>query len=322
MIEEPTVFILGAGASKPYGYPTGDELKENIAFNFLGNYINKYFSTGYTPLETQAISDNIKPIILKLQNSTSPSIDLWLARHINDLTIGKVAIVLHLLEYEFNSGFFYKSKNKESDWYTYLIRHMTNTFIGKESIEIVKNNIQFITFNYDRSLEHFLYYSLINDFNISGKYLAEQINQIPIVHVFGKIADLPWEIGSKKVLKHRQSNISLDRLTKLSENISIIYEHEQSPEIQKAQELIENAKRIFFIGFGFHKENLKVLNIPNSLKIDQKIYATTYGLSSKQINDAKANFIVNRQLPGGIQDNLYNLYFKDMNALELLIEYL
>jgi len=29
-----TVFILGAGASKPYGYPTGQELREYICKEF------------------------------------------------------------------------------------------------------------------------------------------------------------------------------------------------------------------------------------------------------------------------------------------------
>ena len=34
MIKEETVFILGAGASCPYGYPDGKELREQICSNF------------------------------------------------------------------------------------------------------------------------------------------------------------------------------------------------------------------------------------------------------------------------------------------------
>ncbi len=34
MITKPTVFILGAGASKPFGYPTGNELKDLIVKHF------------------------------------------------------------------------------------------------------------------------------------------------------------------------------------------------------------------------------------------------------------------------------------------------
>ena len=30
MIKTPTVFVLGAGASIPYGYPSGEKLREEI----------------------------------------------------------------------------------------------------------------------------------------------------------------------------------------------------------------------------------------------------------------------------------------------------
>ena len=36
MIETPTVLILGAGASKPYGYPIGSELKSRIISSLKG----------------------------------------------------------------------------------------------------------------------------------------------------------------------------------------------------------------------------------------------------------------------------------------------
>ena len=38
MIAEQTVFILGAGASWPYMYPTGQELSDDISVRFAGDY--------------------------------------------------------------------------------------------------------------------------------------------------------------------------------------------------------------------------------------------------------------------------------------------
>ncbi len=32
MIRTPTLFILGAGASRPFGYPTGNDLRHKILF--------------------------------------------------------------------------------------------------------------------------------------------------------------------------------------------------------------------------------------------------------------------------------------------------
>lgn len=37
MINTPTVFILGAGASVPYGYPTGASLRASIIRNFCND---------------------------------------------------------------------------------------------------------------------------------------------------------------------------------------------------------------------------------------------------------------------------------------------
>jgi hypothetical protein len=47
MIKNKTVFVLGAGASKPYGYPTGEELFKEVLrlekhLGFL-NFLNKAF---------------------------------------------------------------------------------------------------------------------------------------------------------------------------------------------------------------------------------------------------------------------------------------
>jgi len=39
MIKEKTVLILGAGASKPYGFPTGEELRREIIDNYVNDVI-------------------------------------------------------------------------------------------------------------------------------------------------------------------------------------------------------------------------------------------------------------------------------------------
>jgi hypothetical protein len=37
MIDKDTVFVLGAGASEPYEYPLGEELRTNIVDNLRQN---------------------------------------------------------------------------------------------------------------------------------------------------------------------------------------------------------------------------------------------------------------------------------------------
>ena len=42
MIERSTLFILGAGSSNPYGYPTAKQLRTFIVNDFIIEYVNKF----------------------------------------------------------------------------------------------------------------------------------------------------------------------------------------------------------------------------------------------------------------------------------------
>lgn len=45
--------------------------------------------------------------------------------------------------------------------------------------------------------------------------------------------------------------------------------------------MILESERIFFLGFGFAKENLQVLDLPRTLENASEIYATAFGLHEK-----------------------------------------
>jgi hypothetical protein len=64
----PLVFVLGAGASKPYGYPTAQELVERIAFDEPGDN---------SPLSTR---DEFRELQKNLATSKTPSVDMFLGR--------------------------------------------------------------------------------------------------------------------------------------------------------------------------------------------------------------------------------------------------
>ena len=100
MITHDTVFILGAGASKPYGFPTAWELKLDIIKNFhkrIQKIISGYNSYlgNYEQVLTQFINH--------FRDSHNVSIDLFLSRNPLFSSIGKDAIVLSLLESEKSS---------------------------------------------------------------------------------------------------------------------------------------------------------------------------------------------------------------------------
>ena len=96
MIKTPTVLILGAGASIPYGFPDGRSLKLDIAINV--NTKNKDFvrsitAAGYDAGELQAFGK-------ALEGSPLMSVDAFLERRSEFVTVGKVAIARQLIGYE------------------------------------------------------------------------------------------------------------------------------------------------------------------------------------------------------------------------------
>lgn len=150
MINEPTVFILGAGASKPYHYPTGDGLKDFItgeSFMKLFTYFRKRYSLD---IAREHWEQRTRDFVETLRNTTG-SIDLFLSRRPEFTEIGKLAILYTIFYHEQGSQFESLSeKEKKSDWYSYLYNKMTSLSRRPGEVSIGSNKVSFVTFNYDR----------------------------------------------------------------------------------------------------------------------------------------------------------------------------
>ena len=223
--------------------------------------------------------------------SSTKSIDLFLARNPEFMQLGKLAIMLCILEAEKKSRFRESTNTHQQDWYSYLYQKLTDDLITKEDCRrLSENNVSFITFNYDRSLEHFFYESLKYSFNgIKEAIILEQLSKLRIIHIFGQIDNLDWQTPQKHI---KYGNVK--GLTTLSPNVRIIYDENKNPEIEECHKLLNNAERIFFLGFGYAKENLELLNIPKSLQTNN-IFGTALNLTEREIGMI-ANVIPNARL--------------------------
>src|SRR5205823_5571052 len=56
-----------------------------------------------------------------------------------------------------------------------------------------RSQLRIVTFNYDRSLEHFLFNAIGHTHNLDEGSTAEIIGKLPIVHVYGQLGNLPWQ---------------------------------------------------------------------------------------------------------------------------------
>ena len=289
MRKQNTVFILGAGASVPYGFPTSKGLRKDIIDNF---------SRRYSPFIPQgdAHKDSVKRNQITHVNefkryfnlSSIFSIDYFIARNPRFIDFGKDAIILHLLEFKKNSKFRQHTKIEHSDWYSFLYNYMISEARSANSFSKISNNhLSFLTFNYDRSLEHFLIESLSHSFeNIHEDDIEQILLNNSIYHIYGSISDLPSK--NSKGLEYG-GNVDFKELSILQQNILTIGDKFKIND--DILDIIYEADRIFFLGFGFDKINLINLRISQNLRPNQKIYATVYGLNNKFISDLKEFFI-------------------------------
>jgi len=318
MIEKKTVLILGAGASCPYGYPTGRELRQQICSQFVDD-ITAYFTAQgehERRIFTHTHKYQAKGLAEIFRKSSTKSIDLFLARNPEFKLMGKWAIIFRILAAEKTSLFRESMRNSGQDWYSYLLQRLTDDLVNKEDYkQLGNNNISFVTFNYDRSLEHFLYESLLNSFSgIDEMKIVKQLDKIKIIHVFGQIAGLDWQEMPSRI-EYRRETRYID-IKGLFDNMKIIYEESDNPALKEAHKSISEAERIFLLGFGYARENLETLKVPQILNKKQQIYGTALNFTKREIESVKSIF------PQSSPPYAPTVYIEDLDCLMLLREFL
>ncbi len=215
----------------------------------------------------------------RLKSSKINSIDSFLEIEENAdfINIGKVHILYALHNYE-NATQLVRYDN----WYRFL----WNVLKAKSIKYFKSNKLKVVTYNYDRSLEYYLFNCIKNSYGLDEKDAFKLLSEtIEIIHVHGKMG--VFNVENHVLNLGISTNFRFDygdkiedkaKLEYLSNNIKIIHDNtiSESIEIERANEIFSSTQRICFLGFGFAKENLKRLKINTSGK---QIFCSAYGLS-------------------------------------------
>lgn len=298
MINIKTVLVLGAGASIPYGFPSGALLRKEIIQNFKTQSLSMREMTRY--YNNSSLSQKVDDFINTFNNSGTSSIDLFLSRCRNFEAIGKMAIATNIIEHETKSKFL-ENVNK-GDWYSYLYQKLTDKLTyGDQYSEINSNNISIITFNYDRSFEYFFNNSLYYSFSALQKTeLKMNYIKFPIHHVYGSIGDIT------KIPYGLIRDNTYYGIDKYTENLKTIYNERPSISDDLLM-LINESNRIIFLGFSYLQENLETLQI-DRWRDNLEVYGTALGLLENEINTIKKKFPM---------DSVYK-HFYAVDSLKLL----
>ncbi|MFH1672752.1 MAG: hypothetical protein ABIF87_04935 [Pseudomonadota bacterium] len=264
MIARPTVLILGAGSSSHLGYPLGAEL--------IANLCRLRAAKQTIDLPATYTREQLEAFLLRLSRSAHYSIDAFLETVPESAALGKYLIAHQLKHLEELDRLFPPNR---PGWYQYFF----NELLVEGKPEFEKNRIEVVTFNYDRSLEAYVHTVLQYRFQLSEKDATAVLEQIPIVHVHGILGGFPST--------PYRPEASVDELTAISEQIQIIHEIRDRPDgfcndsFARANEMLQGAERIFFLGFGFHPDNVRRFRFfsPESLK-EREVRSTTSGMQS------------------------------------------
>ncbi|MBI1332683.1 MAG: hypothetical protein GC165_07365 [Armatimonadetes bacterium] len=253
MIKTKTVLVLGAGASIPYGFPSGKSLVEHILELDPYTYINRGVDTDTKGLQ------NLQS---RLRKSGSDSIDLFIEKNPTFAEIAKIAIVVAITRCEEESVRRFESG--ESNWYQYLWSRMTEGAASHP--DVLENDLAVITFNYDTSLENFLYSRYLHAYESCKPTDANLLlDQIPVLHVFGTTGGHPIAGGrlfgeGPYVGQSRDIFATSESLLTISEAKRV-----DSGHLSRIQEKLNSAERLVILGFGYHRENLDLLGLTGSV---------------------------------------------------------
>lgn len=297
MLKTPTTFVIGAGASCDFGFPTGDGLQAALVkalaltsdnFEFRNEQINRSIeqksnSTNWSEQKSR-YANAAKQIIKGMP--TAASIDNFIHTHRENryiVDLAKLAIAYCISDAEERSPLYRKNSlihqtyplsrdEFRNSWYAPFIKILTSGTNIEEPLSFVQN-VRFVVFNYDRVLELILLLTLESYYALDRDSALEYLSKIEIVHPYGSLGTfghggqlIPF--GSKQ-----------HDLWSVASSIRTFTESVDDDVARLAKHFVSEARRLVFLGFGFLEQNILLLT-PDGPKNVNQIHASTYGISN------------------------------------------
>jgi hypothetical protein len=301
MLDRPTVFVIGAGAGFDIGMPLGDDLADQIAggVHFYYEHGNLTKGNAHMAAALQRISQHgktnweaflIAGRMIAGGMKYTRSIDNYVHTHSDKeavKTVAKVAIVQTILEAERQSAIaidpqqfppqFREEEKGHKSWLSDFFTMLQDGVIEAKNLNKIFSNLTIVNFNYDRCIDHYLFHVMQRLYPSKGEaYVTELMKTtLKILHPYGSVGNLPWQSETNAVRFGGEQNGN--DLGSLSDQIRTYNEEvDDTKKIGELRTAMAEAKRIVFLGFHFHKQNVELLS-PEVDKPDLKGTVSIYG---------------------------------------------
>lgn len=302
------IFIIGAGCSVPYGFPTGTMLMQKLKnFGYGTKFPRKNYSDGdiflvdlyqehfgysstdnkikyqsdyamvlpypeHEKLYNQLMDAIVLPFSQSVRNSMMVSTDEFLKNRLSQEKSNEADFGKRLIAYEI-----LKAEQTSRLWNIDWIQHLLSQIDQQSNWEEILKQTVFLTFNYDRVLEYCIFLYLTSDKQYADADAHAFIKEMQIHHVNGFIGSLE-EIPFGAV-----ENGKYQEIAKRMETVWEKRQNRDESEKEKYQGILKNAERVYFLGFSYIPDNLESIGISRGAEIirNAKVYATAMGLSSQ-----------------------------------------
>jgi len=286
MFSVPTLFVIGAGASYELDLPLGGELLFRVAksldrrkSDFLTDFFNGYAMENS---DRAKFSDAAALLANTLPSSAFKSIDdglNWFWDDHRAITIGKIGIAHELLKAERESvlllgdGSPAPLEAAEKSWLPNFFQTLIAGARRENAVSHLTSNVKIVNFNYDRTIEEYLWRALQERAALTSEIATEIVNKLEIIRPYGKLGELRGNSASS--ISYGQPD-GYD-LIEVSKGILTLAEQRHDDVATKIKDASTWARVVIFLGSAFHKQNMEVLMPHKSSR--RHIFATTHGMS-------------------------------------------
>ncbi|MCW1384715.1 hypothetical protein OLX02_18010 [Novosphingobium sp. KCTC 2891] len=328
MIRTRTVMVIGAGASCELQMPSGADLLARIVqgydFSRLGTESQSRESVmlaRHLSKLAERMGREQREIIVAaqaLRNAArvGKSIDAIIEQYDHDplvVACGKLAIAFFVGQAETRATLREAPRvagelpiqGKPEETWLYWLGQLFTAGLPRSKLEKAFADLTIVSFNYDRSIEHFLPHALVMAYGLTLKEAQAIVAQhLVILHPYGSVGRLPWQLGQDAQAEWAGSeqpwNIHAiaNQIRTCSERLA---DREWTGRLRRS---VAEAKRIVFLGFGFHPQNLDLL-FDRTISHNPDVLASIHGLPAS-----------NRPLLARQIKRLCGLEFDDLLTLE------
>ena len=310
MFERPTVLVIGAGASAEVGFPLGSGLLTQIAemassidqpvLTYENSAIYGALIDHFKPKDKSHFWNKVRPNFSKISRAAqqADSID-EVVRDLadKDLEFVSKVIIAHSISSAERNNTLFGSENGylqnfdpakfKNTWYSNFFKILKEG-TDKNSLEMISDNVSVINFNYDRTLEEYLYNTISTYYGIEHDSIISIIEKLEVFRPYGAIGRLSWQKGEGPVVPFGQ--LDETSLSEVAKSIRTINEFNAIFENFSAmRESLGEADRIIFLGCAFHSQNIRLLSCITRPSVE--VLATSFGMSKPA--KEKAQSVIN-----------------------------